>query len=63
MSRPKTDNEMRDAFANVVLEALREEVSWNGDTFEMSQTTSDCPMILATFGGERFNITITRARS
>jgi hypothetical protein len=60
---PKTDNEMRDAFAAVVLQALRDECAYKGDTFEMSQTTSDCPMILATFGGERFNITITRARS
>lgn len=54
------DNASRDAFAKVVLDALVEECPT--DTFEMSTTTSDCPLIVATFGGERFNITITRAR-
>lgn len=55
-----SDNTSRDAFAKVVLDALVEECPL--DYFEMSATTSDCPLILASFGGEQFHITITRAR-
>lgn len=61
MSDPTT-NESREAFAKVVLQALRDECPWDGDEFEMSATTSGCPLIRATFGGEKFNITITRDR-
>lgn len=59
MSSPD-NNTSRDAFAKVVLDALVEECPT--DTFEMSATTSGCPLIVATFGGERFNVTITRGR-
>lgn len=58
-----TNDDFRDAFANVVLQALRDECSWDGDKFEMSATTSGCPLIQATFGGAKFNLTITRAQS
>lgn len=57
---PKIDNTLRDAFAKVVLDALAEECP--ADTFEMSATTSGCPLIEATFGGTHFNITVTKAR-
>ena len=61
MKTPLPDDS-RDAFAKVVLQALRDECPWNGDEFEIGATTSNCPLIQATFGGEKFNITITRAR-
>ena len=60
--RSKPDD-FRNEFANLVLLAMRDECGLNGDKFEMVVTTSVCPLIKATFGGQKFNITVTRDRS